>query len=176
MSLSQSTVELIFAKLSLAYGHRFLSIWDGTPLEVVKADWGETLASVRQDRILWALQHLPERAPDAPTFRALCARMPDPDKPIALPDGPKKPAPAIAKALSDAVHSAPASNEPERLRWARAYIAKWTADGATPTFTQRSWLAHAQRIVELHEAERFDIAQLKRDTEQRVHAHQQENA
>jgi hypothetical protein len=167
-------VELVFGKLSLTYGHRFLSIWDGMPLAKVKADWAQQLAGVRDDRILWALQNLPERAPDAPTFRALCNRMPDPDRPLILPNGPKRPAPAVAKAFADAVKNAPAPTEPERVRWARSYIAKWTAPGAHPTFAEREALAVAQRIVARYDAQPVDIEQLKAAAQQKVDAYAQE--
>lgn len=114
MSLSPSTIELIFAKLSLAYGHRFLSIWDGTPLDVLKADWAQQLEGMREDRILWALQNLPERAPDAPTFRALCMRMPELREPMfrALREDKRPIPPAIRKELA-ALR--------EKLHWKRAH-------------------------------------------------------
>lgn len=151
MSLTPEVIERVFAKLAITYGHRFLSIWDGMPIEAVKADWAQDLAGVRQDRILWALQNLPERAPDAPTFRALCARMPEPGKPLALPHGPKRAAPALVRMLSEQLRKEPKDQAPERVRWARTFIAKWGGADARPTYTQRESLRDARRIVELHE-------------------------
>lgn len=173
MSLPTEIVDSIFAKLAITYGHRFLSIWDGMPLATVKADWGLELRHVRHDRILWALQNLPERAPDAPTFRQLCARMPEPDEPTALPYGPKRPAPAVAKAFADSLHNAPLPTEPERVVWARAYIAKWSAPDACPTITEREWLVHARRIVERYDTPALSLDQIKAETTQRVEAYQE---
>ena len=173
MPLPQSTVDLIFAKLSVAYGHRFLSIWDGNSLDVVKADWAQQLAEVRNDRILWALQNLPERAPDAPTFRALCARMPQLREPMAaLPDVQKKPAPAVMRVFAEAIKNEKPSTEPRRICWARSYIAKWTAPGANPTFFERETLLHALRLVERYDAEPVDIEQLKAETQERVESYE----
>jgi hypothetical protein len=152
MSLSSEIVDRVFAKLALTYGHRFLSIWDGMPIEAVKADWGQELSSVRPDRILWALQNLPERAPDAPTFRALCSRMPEPNRPMALPRGPKRAAPALARMLSHRLHREERDGIPQRVRWARDFIATWGRPEARPTFAQREALLTARRIVELYEA------------------------
>lgn len=175
MSSITDVVDKVFQRLSIAYGHRFLSIWDGMPLDQVKADWAQTLANVREDRILWALQNLPARAPDAPTFRELCMRMPDPERPFKrLPPEPKRPAPAVAKAFAEALHNAPPPTEPQRVRWARGYIAQWTAPGARPTFFQRDVLEVAKRIVERYDAPPVDLEQLKAETKEKVDAYPQE--
>jgi hypothetical protein len=169
-------VDLVFAKLSVTYGHRFLSIWDGMPLDVVKADWAKELAPVKHERILWALQNLPERAPDAPTFRALCACMPQPREAVALPSGPKKPAPAVARAFAEVVKNAEPHTEPERVRWARQYVAKWGSPDAKPTFFQRDMLVHAKRIVERYEALDAETLEMRKvETQQRVDAYQEES-
>lgn len=94
MSLPQSWVDRIFAKLSLVYGHDFLRRWDGLPLDQVKADWAHELSRLQQnpDAIAWALQNLPPgKAPDVLEFRALCNRRPDAaplrlDRPRANPE------------------------------------------------------------------------------------------
>lgn len=75
MSLPDAWVERIFHKLSLVYGHQFISRWDGMPLDDVKADWGHELRGFAQNpgAITYGLEHLPaSKPPTVLEFRALC--------------------------------------------------------------------------------------------------------
>lgn len=85
MSLPDAWVDRIFAKLSLVYGHQFLSRWDGMPLADVKADWAHELRGFAQNphAIAYALEHLPAgKAPTVLEFRAICN---SPSAPVAEP-------------------------------------------------------------------------------------------
>lgn len=78
MSLPEAWVEKVFTKLSLVYGHQFLSRWDGLDLAHVKADWAHELAAYQQapQAIAFALENLPQKPPTVLEFRALCQRAP----------------------------------------------------------------------------------------------------
>jgi hypothetical protein len=75
MSLPETWVDRIFTKLSLVYGHQFLSRWDGLAMADVKADWAHELRGFAQNpgAISYALEHLPPgKAPTVLEFRAIC--------------------------------------------------------------------------------------------------------
>jgi len=78
MSLQDSWVDRIFTKLSMTYGRDFLSRWEGLELDDVKADWADELGglSPTPDRIRYALENLPLKAPTVIEFRALAFSMP----------------------------------------------------------------------------------------------------
>lgn len=80
MSLRADWVEVIFTKLSLAYGRDFLGRWEGLDLDAVKADWAHELAGFagHRDAIAHALAHLPPKPPTVLEFRAICRMAPAP--------------------------------------------------------------------------------------------------
>ncbi len=88
--LPNAWVERIFAKLQGVYGREFIGQYstgaiDGVDagLENAKLAWGEELGSYirNPDAIAYALEHLPERAPNAIRFRELCRAAPKPKPP-----------------------------------------------------------------------------------------------
>lgn len=86
-------VRKLFSKLSARYGKAFLSQYDGVPIADVHEDWAEELAGFdRNDgrAIVYALAHLPERAPNVAQFRTLCVGAPTQTQ--ALPPVPADPA------------------------------------------------------------------------------------
>lgn len=97
MSLPLPWVERMFEKLTLVYGHQFLSRWDGLDLSVVKADWAHELRGFQQNpgAIAYALEHLPAgKPPTVLEFRAICntPHAPNPDqRAIAHDHTPAKP-------------------------------------------------------------------------------------
>lgn len=87
MSLPDAWVDRIFDKLTLVYGHQFLSRWDGLPLDPVKADWAHELRGFAQNppAIAYALEHLPPaKPPTVLEFRALCSSTHAPARPEPL--------------------------------------------------------------------------------------------
>jgi len=103
MALPSEWIDRLFARLELAYGHRFLSQWPGIDPAVVKADWAEKLDGFERHReaLQFALENLPADNPvNAMQFRELARRAPD--KPVkALPAPPpdkSKAAQALAMA------------------------------------------------------------------------------
>lgn len=74
MSLPDAWVDRIFDKLTLVYGHAFLSRWDGESIAKVKASWAEELSRFQQNpsALAYALENLPVKPPSVLEFRALC--------------------------------------------------------------------------------------------------------
>jgi hypothetical protein len=81
MSPRAEFVDVLFDRLSLRYGHAFLSRWRGLSLEAVKADWARELAcyAERPEAIEYALALVdPAEPPTAAQFRDLCSTAPAP--------------------------------------------------------------------------------------------------
>lgn len=81
MSLSPEAIDHIFKRLAVTY----LAAWDrfvgATPVNDVKTIWAHDLGefglnNVSKRRILWALENLPERPPNAIEFKRLCRQAP----------------------------------------------------------------------------------------------------
>lgn len=75
MSLPDAWVDRIFDKLTVVYGHQFLSRWDGMELADVKADWAHELRGFAQNlgALKYGLEHLPvSKPPSVLEFRAIC--------------------------------------------------------------------------------------------------------
>ena len=140
MSLPEPWVERIFDKLTITWGHQFLSRWDGMPLNKVKADWADELSAFQQHprALWWALDNLPDRPPSAPEFKALARKAPQQafDDPLQ----PRLPAP-VAKADPQRVEAELARlrasighRQGDNREWARQIVARHRAgDHATPT-------------------------------------------
>lgn len=90
MSLPLPAVERLFHRLVCTYGAQFSRLYDGLTLDDVKTAWAHELAAYagRLEAIAWALEHLPERAPNAIAFKALCQQAPRPE-PVAVLTGPE---------------------------------------------------------------------------------------
>ena len=87
----EQLIEVVFKKLSLAYGRDFISKWEGLDMLDVKSDWCHELSGFERNplAIKHALQNLPtSRAPNVFEFRAICQRAPEP-APAALLDSPR---------------------------------------------------------------------------------------
>lgn len=86
MSLSTKVIDRLFDRLALTYGSQWLSMWQGMAAGDIKSLWGAELAvyAGRLEAIGWALENLPERAPNLVQFKALCRSAPAPQAP-ALP-------------------------------------------------------------------------------------------
>lgn len=81
MSLPLQVVERVFARLSATYGRDFVSKFEGVDPNAVKSSWAHELSRFEGDlsSIAWALENLPERAPNVIEFRAICRRAPMPE-------------------------------------------------------------------------------------------------
>lgn len=86
MSLSIKATDHLFGRLVATYGNDFMRRWEGQNELAVKACWAHELAGYAGGRddmlpIAWALENLPEKAPNVIEFRNLCRRAPAPEVP-----------------------------------------------------------------------------------------------
>jgi hypothetical protein len=73
-------VVQIHSALAVRYGRRWLAMWAGLDMELVRADWRRVLRdySGNPAAVMHALDNLPEQVPTAVDFRTLCAAGPRP--------------------------------------------------------------------------------------------------
>lgn len=83
MSLSIKAIDRLFQRLNATYGSDFLGRYKGTPEEDLKTVWAHELAGFENHlhSLAWALENLPERAPNVIEFRNLCRKAPEVDLP-----------------------------------------------------------------------------------------------
>ena len=88
MSLSSTAIDRIFSRLAAAYGKQFFELYAQVDPGDVKTAWCHELDVFGTPdgfkRIAWALDNLPDRAPNLLQFRNLCRSAPAPAA-IALP-------------------------------------------------------------------------------------------
>lgn len=119
MSLQLAVIERLFERLIASYGNEFLSRYQGLDVNKTKAAWSYELSSYanRLESIGWALENLPERAPNVFEFRNLCAKAPEKAVPrIERPAADPQIVALIAKKLAA---SAPVVG---RLDWAKRIL------------------------------------------------------
>jgi hypothetical protein len=110
-------VDKLFKRLAATYG----AAWDASlgvaPIAAVKTVWLHELSRFENSlhRIVWALDNLPERCPNAIQFRHLCAVAPDIEVPI-LPASPIDPV-RVAQALAKIPKTLRSRDDPKA--WAR---------------------------------------------------------
>lgn len=131
-SLPLQAIDRLFQRLHSTYGRQFEAMWGTADPNSVKSVWSHELAGFasRLDRIAWALEHLPERCPNAIEFRNLCRQAPTPDEPR-LPEpkaDPERVKAELAKLgglrLATAAQS---SGQNPHKDWARRLIARHQA-------------------------------------------------
>lgn len=120
-------IDRLFDKLAIRYGRSFLDQWLGQDIEDVKADWIDELRPfIKSPEVFaWALDHLPERAPNVGQFKALCRQAPRKPTP-ALPAPPVNPERARECFAAVAAALAPKKNADPK-QWARDLITKHEA-------------------------------------------------
>lgn len=86
MSMPESWVDELWARLTLRYGASFLRQYAELDLKAVKADWAQVLSGFNRAAIRYGLDHLPaDKAPNALQFRAICNAGPRDDGYLRLP-------------------------------------------------------------------------------------------
>lgn len=97
MSLSLQAIDRLFTRLGATYGRNFLGQYEGQEAVAIKASWAHEMSgyAANMGPIAWALENLPERAPNVIEFRNLCRRSP-------AADMPRLPEPAADKARVEA--------------------------------------------------------------------------
>jgi hypothetical protein len=86
MNLSMKACDHLFNRLLEVYGTQWTKQWQDVPMQDAKDAWARELGQYarRLESIAWALDNLPDRAPNAVQFRNLCRAAPVADVP-ALP-------------------------------------------------------------------------------------------
>lgn len=119
MPMPITWVESIFQRLAVRYGREFTSKWDGLNPDDVKADWAIALSGFTEkpDDVAYALNNLPDRAPNVQEFIAICRRAPN----KAAPKQIEGPAPDKQRILETARSIAKDSRDPNKdpHEWAK---------------------------------------------------------
>lgn len=119
--LSTKTVDMIHTRLLVRYGARWMSMWAGLDVALVKADWAEQLAGMSWAQIDYALCSLPanDNPPNAAQFRAICYGWRNPKPQPALPAPASNPARVAAELAKMAeIRRAREASPKGRLQWA----------------------------------------------------------
>lgn len=129
--MSAEAVNYVFDRLAAAYG----AAWDRSlgeaPIADVKTVWSDCLASFLHSEsakrsIMWGLQNLPDRVPNAMEFRGLCRHAPA-VKVEALPE-PKADPERVKAELAKLGHVRMATGSPHGMRdWAHRLKARHAA-------------------------------------------------
>lgn len=138
MSLPLQAVDRLFDRLAATYGRQFLNLYEGLDAAAIKTLWAHELSGFggRLEAIAWALENLPERAPNVIEFRNLCRRAPATEVPR-LPEPPADPARLRAE-LAKLRPLLERKDEPvDRLAWARRIVAKRKSGGLVAGGTYR---------------------------------------
>lgn len=129
MSMPLQAVDRLFSRLTMTYGPAFTRTFEGLDLNEVKSIWSHELSYYcTQERMIdvaWALENLPERAPNVIEFKNLCRKAP-------------------AKQL---VQIAEPKADPERLKKELARLGEIKLKTLTTKIDHKDW---AKRIVEKH--------------------------
>lgn len=83
MTLPTKVVDRLFERLAATYGRQWSNLWADTPVNDVKSSWAYELSgfSAKLEALAWALEHLPENAPNVIQFRNLARQAPAADVP-----------------------------------------------------------------------------------------------
>lgn len=123
MSLSIKVIDRLFQRLNATYGADFLGRYKGTPEGDMKTVWAHELSGFENhlSALAWALENLPERAPNVIEFRNLARRAPLPEVPR-LPE-PIADADRVAAELSKlATTKAQISSLVDHKAWAKRLV------------------------------------------------------
>jgi hypothetical protein len=131
MSMPLQAVDRLFSRLTMTYGPAFTRTFEGLEINEVKSLWSHELSFYcTQERMMdvaWALENLPERAPNVIEFKNLCRKAP-------------------AKQL---VQLPEAKADPARLRKELARLGEIKIKAMSSKVDHREW---AKRIIARHEA------------------------
>lgn len=141
MSLPLPAIDRLFTRLMASYGRDFLARYEGQDPNAIKSSWAHELAGYANNLgpIAFALENLPERAPNVFEFRSICRRSPLPDVPRL--SAPKLDLERVAAELSKlGALKADMSQKPlpGRLEWAHRLKAKDEHDPKSVTQTVRA--------------------------------------
>lgn len=139
-------IDAIFARLTGAYGRRFMSLWDGLDVDTIKQGWAIDMGGTSPEAIAYALDHLPAvKAPDLPAFKALCREAPALPERAALPAPAADVDPALVRRVAESMSALRQTMRPGRDVRAEcaARVAEKAARGERLTTYQRGFMAPA---------------------------------
>lgn len=129
MSLPLKAIDRLFERLILTYGKSFMARWDGLgdgQIAAVKTLWASDLGVYAQNlgAIAWALENLPERAPNVIEFKNLCRSAPRRPDVMAIETAadPKKISEELVKLVELKAKAIPRVYDGKQ--WARNIIAR----------------------------------------------------
>ena len=116
-------IDRLFERLALTYGAAWQNSFGAAPITDVKSMWQHELSSFMQNRetmnrIVWALDNLPERVPNVIQFKNLCRMAPAPEVPM-LPEPPADPARVAAELAKLAPMMAERKSDNDPKAWAK---------------------------------------------------------
>jgi hypothetical protein len=76
--MNNEIVDVIFKKMTLRWGRKFLGIWEGVDLLDVKGDWAHELRNMPPENIAHGLLNLPDDPCTVGQFKRICNAMPPP--------------------------------------------------------------------------------------------------
>lgn len=130
MSMPLQAVDRLFSRLTMTYGPSFTRTFDGLDLNEVKSLWGHELSFYntheKMSDIAWALENLPERAPNVIEFKNLCRKAPKQEAPR-LPEpkaDPERLKRELSKLMAPAREAAAKAQFTDGRDWARRIIAR----------------------------------------------------
>lgn len=116
-------IDRLFERLALTYGAAWQNSFGAAPIVDVKSMWQHELSSFLQsresmNRVVWALDNLPERVPNVIQFKNLCRQAPSPEAPM-LPEPPANPERVAAELAKLAPMIAESKSENDPKAWAK---------------------------------------------------------
>lgn len=152
MALSNAWIDRIFTRLLVRYGAAWLRMWDGIPMDAVKADWADELGQLSAEAIGYALKHLPtEKPPTVAIFKALAiGRAPDPQPQLPAPKADPE---RVASALTRAMAGVRSSDRSGSRAWAKQ-LREREESGEKLTLAQRGMRRAAMAGQEVADASR----------------------
>lgn len=130
MSLPLNVIDRLFSRLAMTYGREFMDRYKGLDENEVKSAWAYELACYANnlEAIGFALEHLPDRAPNVIQFKALCLTAPEKNVPLlAAP----KTDPVIIKHVMEGLKKDKPKQSTNGRDWARKILG--APEGRTPT-------------------------------------------
>jgi len=140
-------VDRLHERLAVRYGAAWLRMWDGVPIEAVKADWQNELGDIfarNPHAIAHALEHLPEFPPNVEKFKALCMSARSRELALEAPTAKADPE-RLHKAMAALTAARPPHESPAAV--CAAKLRRKVADGFRLTPSQRHVLECCERQI-----------------------------
>tara|TARA_R110000868_G_C10686056_1_gene747881 strand:+ start:133 stop:570 length:438 start_codon:yes stop_codon:yes gene_type:complete len=120
--LPPKVINKLFFRLSNVYGSQWSSLWKDNDIEEVKDQWADELGffAHQLEAFAWALDHLPERAPNLVQFKKLLYDMPTPHQDLAIDYTKAAP---IPEAIAVEMRNIKATPVVDHKAWAKRILA-----------------------------------------------------